>query len=159
MTSEPNATSTDREPEGPMSEPIKGEWLTALRSGEFKQGRGKMHTATRNTDGTEQHEFCCLGVLCELAVAAGVVERVDDTATNLRGYTPTEGPNAGVPYEHYPPYEVAVWAGLPHGDTNPYVTLYNASDPDLPPSRQTISNVNDDWATFEDIAKLIEKNF
>lgn len=38
-----------------MDKDIKAKWLTALRSGEFKQGNGKLK------DGDE---FCCLGVLC-----------------------------------------------------------------------------------------------
>lgn len=33
-------------------------WVAALRSGEFKQGSGALHTA----DGS----YCCLGVACEL---------------------------------------------------------------------------------------------
>ncbi len=36
----------------------KAKWLVALRSGEFKQGTGRL----RNDKG----EYCCLGVLCEI---------------------------------------------------------------------------------------------
>lgn len=150
-----------------MDERIKLDWLDALRSGEIHQGSGKLHTATKNGDGTERHEFCCLGVLCELAVAAGVVERVDlsdtdgyrDAEDTVYGYAPTEGPSAGVPFPHYPPQEVATWAGLPHGDTNPYVTRYEGEDPEVPTGRQVIANVNDEGATFETIADLIERQF
>lgn len=39
-------------------------WIEALRSGEYRQGRGRL----RNVTGTE---FCCLGVLCDLAVKDG----------------------------------------------------------------------------------------
>lgn len=35
-------------------------WVAALRSGEYKQGRGRLHQAKDNS-------FCCLGVLCEVA--------------------------------------------------------------------------------------------
>lgn len=159
------STVTDRQADG-MPESIKAEWLERLRSGEINQGVGKLHISTRNEDGTERHEFCCLGVLCELAVAAGVVERVDVTAEGFAGtdetvygYAPTEGENAGVPYPHYPPPAVAKWAGLPYGDTNPYVTRYDGPDPEVPTGRQVIANVNDEGATFEDIAKIIEKQF
>ena len=141
-----------------MDATIKTEWLDDLRSGNFHQGEGKLHTSTRNEDGTERHEFCCLGVLCERAVAAGIVERVDVSDDYAAGedhkvyaYAPTEGPNAGVPYPHYPPPAVAVWAGLPSGDTNPYV--------DTETGRRVIANVNDEGATFTDLADMIENQF
>ena len=141
-----------------MDATIKTEWLDDLRSGNFHQGEGKLHTSTRNEDGTERHEFCCLGVLCERAVAAGIVERVDVSDDYAAGedhkvyaYAPTEGPNAGVPYPHYPPPAVAVWAGPPSGDTNPYV--------DTETGRRVIANVNDEGATFADLANMIENQF
>lgn len=40
-----------------MNPEIKTKWIAALRSGEFKQGQGKLRTGDT---------FCCLGVLCEL---------------------------------------------------------------------------------------------
>ena len=45
-----------------MHAAIKAMWLTALRSGEYEQGQGYL-----NNDG----KFCCLGVLCDLAVKFG----------------------------------------------------------------------------------------
>jgi hypothetical protein len=41
-------------------------WLTALRSGQFQQGRGELHNA-------ETDSYCCLGVACEVAYQAGVI--------------------------------------------------------------------------------------
>ena len=49
-----------------MKQEIKTLWTTALRSGEYQQG----HSALRLRD-----TYCCLGVLCELGVAAGIVTR------------------------------------------------------------------------------------
>lgn len=46
---------------------IKAQWLTALRSGEYAQGQGKLTTI-----GQEGRRDCCLGVLCDLAVKAGL---------------------------------------------------------------------------------------
>ena len=40
-----------------MKEDIKNLWVAALRSEDYKQGKGRL----RNGD-----EYCCLGVLCEL---------------------------------------------------------------------------------------------
>lgn len=37
---------------------VKAEWLAALRSGDFKQGKDYLRTG-KNT-------FCCLGVLCHI---------------------------------------------------------------------------------------------
>ena len=39
--------------------PIQLEWLEALESGKFKQGRGQLRSST--------DEYCCLGVLAELS--------------------------------------------------------------------------------------------
>lgn len=43
---------------GAMKTEIKQLWIAALRSGEYQQGRGQLHTRDR---------FCCLGVLCDIA--------------------------------------------------------------------------------------------
>ncbi|MES2366991.1 MAG: hypothetical protein V4563_14040 [Pseudomonadota bacterium] len=40
-----------------MNIPLAKQWVAALRSGKYKQGKGKL----RRGD-----EFCCLGVLCDL---------------------------------------------------------------------------------------------
>lgn len=47
---------------------VKAQWLAALRSGDYGQGRGALRKRAANGD-----KFCCLGVLCELAVKAGVI--------------------------------------------------------------------------------------
>jgi hypothetical protein len=41
-----------------MNPRVKAKWIAALRSGDYKQGRGQLRT-TRN-------KFCCLGVLCNI---------------------------------------------------------------------------------------------
>lgn len=41
-----------------MNTKIKQEWITALRSGKYKQTRGSL----KDSEG-----YCCLGVLCELS--------------------------------------------------------------------------------------------
>jgi hypothetical protein len=42
-----------------MKKPYREQWLTALRSGEYKQGRGRL----RKSDDS----YCCLGVLCDIS--------------------------------------------------------------------------------------------
>ena len=39
---------------------MKKRWVKALRSGDYEQGRGALHSA----DG----KFCCLGVLCDIEI-------------------------------------------------------------------------------------------
>lgn len=58
-----------------MDKQKKDRWTAALRSGEFKQGRGRLR------DGYGHH--CCLGVLC-------VLEEVplSDTGYSSTGYQP-----------------------------------------------------------------------
>lgn len=48
-----------------MDPEVKQLWLRALRSGDFKQGTNYLNQVT--PDGG--NEYCCLGVLCELAVS------------------------------------------------------------------------------------------
>lgn len=38
-------------------------WVAALRSGNYKQGKGRLRTSGENG---KQDEFCCLGVWCDL---------------------------------------------------------------------------------------------
>lgn len=53
--------------------PPQRAWVTALRSGEYTQGRGRLTTV--NAAGTE--EDCCLGVACKEAIKAGVDLKVE----------------------------------------------------------------------------------
>ena len=41
-----------------MNKNVKVEWVKALRSGEYKQGRGVLRS--------KEDEYCCLGVLCDV---------------------------------------------------------------------------------------------
>ncbi len=46
-----------------MDQRVKALWIDALESGEYKQGTGRL----RNTNElTGEHNYCCLGVLCDL---------------------------------------------------------------------------------------------
>lgn len=55
-----------------MNKQVIEKWATALESGDYAQGKSRLHTITEKGNS----EFCCLGVLCELAKDAGVVEIV-----------------------------------------------------------------------------------
>lgn len=75
-----------------MNEEIKTRWVSALQSGEYKQGTGLLH---------RDDKFCCLGVLCDL--------HAKETGNLWEGSEHSS---------HYlyalviPPGEVMEWAGL-----------------------------------------------
>src|SRR5688500_14463606 len=43
-------------------------WVDALRSGEFRQGKRRLHT--------DDGRYCCLGVACVVAFRMGGIERL-----------------------------------------------------------------------------------
>lgn len=65
-----------------MKKSIKKKWLKALRSGEYKQGKFLLQTPQYEAPPT----FCCLGVLCELAVAEGVIPAPKRSTANDKMY-------------------------------------------------------------------------
>ena len=108
-----------------MKTDIKDRWILALRSGEYKQGRGFLY---RN-DGT----MCCLGVLCDLYVKENNKKwEGNNMFYDLLGKTKSL------------PNEVQQWADL--NDGNPTVSSHNS-----------LAELNDDGASFEVIADIIEK--
>lgn len=121
-----------------MRPEIKARWTTALRDPARRQGQGRL----RDKDGRE----CCLGVLCDLAVRAGVGEWV---------------PLGGGPYFQTPdgdqdggvlPLAVAQWAGL--RSVNPLVPVDAAAVFGSPVS---LSELNDDDVPFAEIADIIDR--
>jgi hypothetical protein len=54
-----------------MNEEVKSRWLEKLRSGDYAQTPGQLGFVA--DDGSES--YCCLGVLCEIAVEDGIVSR------------------------------------------------------------------------------------
>jgi hypothetical protein len=118
-----------------VNKDIKAEWVAALRSGFYKQGKYQLR---------EQGEFYdpC-GVLCELAVNAGVLDparftpkRDDDPERSWSGYQyGTTGDNGGTGL----PKAVQEWAGLA------YYQGYR------------ISIMGDKGKKFDEIADYIEK--
>lgn len=52
-----------------MDTELKTEWVAALRSGDYEQGRSQL-----SYDG----KYCCLGVLCEILVNKGQMKRDED---------------------------------------------------------------------------------
>lgn len=118
-----------------MNQEIKDQWIAALRSGEYKQTRGNLYRCGR---------YCCLGVLCDLAEKAGVVE-----IRQVNGHV-AYGTNDEFAYAldstDVLPKSVQAWAGL--DDENP---APEGSD-------YALSEYNDSLGRdFNDIADLIEQ--
>ena len=84
-----------------MNKRIKKLWVKALRSGKYKQGRGRL----RRRSGSVV-TYCCLGVLCEVAKSEGVISR----------YTGSDG---------FPIDKILKWAELP--DDNPRLNRSRAT--------------------------------
>lgn len=109
-----------------MNADVKKLWVDALRSGEYKQGFGSLKSAE------DKNTFCCLGVLCEIAVQQGVIPAPEGVFY------------CGI-YDEILPDEVCEFAGL---------------DTDCPSiGGHTLTHLNDDEGfNFESIAQLIEDN-
>ncbi len=141
-----------------MNQEIKDQWVKALKSGEYKQGYGKL--AVKMSNGQQKH--CCLGVLCELAVEAGIVEKIevpmnvifddDDyeaTMFEYEGEQVPDTPRVRNRTGYTLPERVKVWAGL--DSDNPGVTRPHGYE-------TTLSELNDSKIhNFEDIANIINE--
>jgi hypothetical protein len=132
-----------------MKRHIKQRWLEALRSGKYRQGRQALRTrsATVVFEGSVD-QFCCLGVLCDLAVKDGVEMNVSVPYRGLAYYGHTS---------NFLPTEVLEWAGL--DNSNP---VFETLAP-LPVKIQkevghnkNLAAANDAGATFNQIADIIE---
>jgi hypothetical protein len=96
-----------------MNPDVKQLWLTALESGEFAQGFCNL----AYVDASGVTRRCCLGVLCELAVRAGIIPTptLNDDLSHGRRLLSYDGPTK------FLPVAVVRWAGLRGTGGNPLV--------------------------------------
>lgn len=137
-----------------MNSDVKNLWIDALLSGKYKQG----HNALKDESG----KYCCLGVLCELAVTANVIPApvtkevpsvcpiTEEKTYELKTFygSPLVDEYGRYIDEHnvvLPP-EVSKWAGL------------KSHDPVTNRDGRTLSMLNDDGYTFKDLATIIEES-
>ena len=118
-----------------MKTEIKNQWLAALRSGEYVQGKNALGLKVDDTV-----EYCCLGVLCDLAVQAGVIPAPEIHRNSALEY--------GFADERYTlPLEVRDWAELDSVDVWVRVDGVEVALPQL----------NDvEGLTFNELADIIE---
>jgi hypothetical protein len=112
-----------------MNPEIKAKWVAALRSGEYKQGRGNL----RDKD----NAFCCLGVLCDILDNTKWQDSYDEKLYSYGNDIETAGipPQAGnFPFEALGKF------------TNKAGEIIN------------LSLLNDSGSSFEEIADIIEKH-
>lgn len=115
-------------------------WANALRSGRYKQGRGQL--AGQPLDDGEM-QYCCLGVACEVAIANGVRLEVENAVDDGHPGIISRLYNGRVDFL---PNGLAARFGL-QSDTG---ILPGVED------GRSLSQYNDDGASFDRIADLIE---
>lgn len=120
-----------------MNKKIKKKWLAALRSGKYKQAKGKLRRSIPNTS---QYKHCCLGVLCDI-----YRKETGKGEFNSTGHYVIDGEYGyGIL-----PEAVRDWAGLTR--SNPEVKYGGGN--------MCIASVNDmEKVGFERIADLIEES-
>lgn len=137
----------------PMDAEIKQEWIAALRSDEYKQGKGHL---TTKEDGTDYD--CCLGVLCKIAVKHGVIEppKVVTREYHTRDimYGPDEDSNSAIL-----PGIVSQWAGMGNNQAGELNSDIAPKYPNVESSVDCLSAANDGGYTFAEIADIIEEQF
>lgn len=128
-----------------MREEVKTAWTARLRSGQDRQVAGRL------SDGVGG--YCCLGVLCDMAEEAGVVDK-----------TVGKHPFNGVGAVYYGdtdtvlPPAVMDWAGL--SQDNPVTSEYQPlnADGSVAPFRYSLAELNDAGKTFSQIADVIDRD-
>jgi len=119
-----------------MNADVKAHWTAALRSGRYPQAVGALRREN------EEAGFCCLGVLCELAVTAGVIPPPRIWLDGTYAYADSC---------HLLPFAVVKWAGL--GSDDPSIQGAPAS---LAGDWLSLAEANDNGVPFSGIADIIE---
>lgn len=112
-----------------MRQEVAKLWVDALRSGKYKQGKHVLRT--------RENSFCCLGVLCEVAINNGCSIKV----YNNNFYYLYNGVNGILPDK------VMKWAEM-NSSTGKYRPNQNENN---------LTDLNDSGKSFEEIANVIER--
>jgi hypothetical protein len=129
-----------------MDPELKKEWVEALRSGRYKQGK--------NTLRTKDDEYCCLGVLCDIAAQKGLGSWHDEPGGWY--FQVSSDGSQGIAL---PPTGVARWAFQP---VDPEDEAFPIDNPVVPVEgtalRSSLAELNDEEDyTFSKIADVVEK--
>lgn len=96
-----------------MNPEVRDMWIAALLSGTYKKTLGRLHRLLGGKKG--QDRWCCLGVLCDLAIRNGVAVPVTSSEEQEMRY--------GREFDgmsDYLPGPVKLWAGLASGNPEVY---------------------------------------
>lgn len=115
-----------------MNPEIKKSWVEALRSGKYKQTKGRL----RDTLSAEKTAFCCLGVLCNLHA----IDHPDIAQTQT-------DPNKYLGEGGFPPKSVTDWADLDISQIFKHESYLG-----------TLYCLNDMGVNFDEIADIIERD-
>lgn len=132
---------------------IKEQWLIALRSGEYKQGEGRLKRIIENSDGEAEARYCCLGVLCDIAIQSGIEIDVTETEPWPR----LNGAMArGVSFNKQVsalPEAVQEWSGVgTYGEIETPVQIEGRNH-----YYSDLAELNDSGHNFDEIADVIER--
>jgi hypothetical protein len=105
---------------------VQQRWIEALESGYYKQGKSRLRDSHDN--------YCCLGVLCDLAVEAGVIPPPEPSINVYNAYSYLN-------HTTIVPPAVQLWAGL--------------NNPTGNAKRFELTALNDKGISFSEIAQLI----
>lgn len=125
---------------------VKEAWVKALRSGEYPQSTRSL----QNNNG-----FCCLGVLCDLAMKNGWVD-------DARWLPPEDGAMA---FSHGTEYGTMIKSSLPSRTLLSRMFETSIEDIGLEAALtplgcdQSVFQMNDHGETFAEIADAIEKGY
>lgn len=144
-----------------MNPEVKKLWLEALRSGEYKQCKGWLHSRNERGD-----TYCCLGVLCALAVKHGAPNVTKSEKYNIGHVaygtvTPYDSVLCGTHIElssHNLPDAVSAWAEVDtHFGKGPVVDITHLGLRDNTEDFVSLVRLNDEYQfNFNQIADLIE---
>lgn len=136
-----------------MNPDIRTLWLEALRSGRYLQGQNLLCYVPDFEEPDVDRQYCCLGVLCDLAVQAAVIPQ--PKLVNESESSPHRG--ARLVFENETerlPQAVMEWAQLPH--QLPDVTCYDHYDEQ--PFELGLAELNDSGRSFLTLADYIEES-
>lgn len=123
-----------------MNPEVKAEWVAALRSGDYEQGKSWLRKA--GVDSVQR--YCCLGVLCDLSANKGEGEWIAGNRFLFAGDEEISSSSTHLPKN------LAGALGL--SNNTPYIGLslweiYSLTE---------LNDDDDDALTFDQIADMIE---
>lgn len=126
-------------------------WVEALESGQYQQTKSYLArpAMTGNDIG-----YCCLGVLCDLAVKHGVIAEPEMVGEDDQKLLKFDGDTRDLPQS------VSEWAGLEDIDVNLDVPAYLAEEEAEGLSEETAIALNDSYGfSFRKIAACIRETY